>query len=207
MATLATRQSHRQDGEAWRGSSWSCYDTLGGGFFLVNASVLILYPSNSLQPSHTSTMENDAVSRLHDHPACTILHTDAVHHSRVLLSISTCHESVRCHHLHSARWSGCISLHWPRSDTLHPLHAGAATNRLITAKDHASVQINVAEVDENGKMISGKNVSYAFSGYVRSIGEADDSFNMLATQDGREWIARDDTKFINEQEANIILPS
>ncbi|KAK9894251.1 ribosomal protein S21e [Cystobasidium minutum MCA 4210] len=60
----------------------------------------------------------------------------------------------------------------------------AATSRLITAKDHSSVQINIAEVDEQGKMITGKNVSYAFSGYVRSIGEADDSLNMLATQDG-----------------------
>ena len=63
--------------------------------------------------------------------------------------------------------------------------AGAATSRLITAKDHSSVQINIAEVDEQGKMITGKNVSYAFSGYVRSIGEADDSLNMLATGDGR----------------------
>lgn len=66
------------------------------------------------------------------------------------------------------------------------LPTGAATNRLITAKDHSSVQINIAEVDEQGKMITGKNVSYAFSGYVRSIGEADDSLNMLATQDGRK---------------------
>jgi len=60
----------------------------------------------------------------------------------------------------------------------------AATNRLITAKDHASVQINIAEVDDNGRMINGKNVSYAFSGYVRQMGESDDSLNMLATNDG-----------------------
>lgn len=46
------------------------------------------------------------------------------------------------------------------------------------------MQINVAEVDESGKMIQGKNVTYAFSGFVRSMGESDDSLNMLATQDG-----------------------
>lgn len=59
----------------------------------------------------------------------------------------------------------------------------AATNRLITAKDHSSVQINIAEVDEEGKAIPGKNVTYALSGFVRREGEADDSLNRLATQD------------------------
>lgn len=52
----------------------------------------------------------------------------------------------------------------------------SATNRLITAKDHASVQINVAEVDESGKM-TGSNVTYAFCGGVRETGDADDSLN------------------------------
>lgn len=52
----------------------------------------------------------------------------------------------------------------------------SATNRLITAKDHASVQINVAEVDESGKM-TGANVTYAFFGGIRETGDADDSLN------------------------------
>jgi len=56
---------------------------------------------------------------------------------------------------------------------------------VITAKDHSSVQINVAEVDEEGKMIQGQNVTYALSGFVRREGEADDSINRLATKDGR----------------------
>lgn len=55
----------------------------------------------------------------------------------------------------------------------------SATNRLINAKDHASVQINVAEVDESGKM-TGANVTYAFFGGVRETGDADDSLNRLA---------------------------
>jgi len=69
---------------------------------------------------------------------------------------------------------------------MYSANTGAATNRLITAKDHASVQINIADVDEEGRMVRGKNTVYALSGYVRSLGEADDSLNMLATQDGRE---------------------
>ncbi|CAK9438774.1 40S ribosomal protein eS21 [Lodderomyces beijingensis] len=60
----------------------------------------------------------------------------------------------------------------------------SATNRIIKAKDHASVQISIARVDEDGRAIAGDNVVYALSGYVRGRGEADDSLNRLAQQDG-----------------------
>ncbi|CAO3673363.1 unnamed protein product [Umbelopsis vinacea] len=59
----------------------------------------------------------------------------------------------------------------------------SATNRLITAKDHASVQINVGEVDASGRY-TGSFTTYALSGFVRKESEADDSINRLATQDG-----------------------
>ncbi|KAH8926295.1 ribosomal protein S21e [Atractiella rhizophila] len=60
----------------------------------------------------------------------------------------------------------------------------AATNRLITCKDHASVQLNFAAVDEEGKAIPGQYITYALCGAVRGIGESDDSINRLATKDG-----------------------
>ncbi|SCV72129.1 BQ2448_4823 [Microbotryum intermedium] len=59
----------------------------------------------------------------------------------------------------------------------------SATNRLITAKDHASVQIAIAEVDDEGKM-TGSNVTYAFQGSLRETGDSDDALNRLATGDG-----------------------
>jgi len=59
----------------------------------------------------------------------------------------------------------------------------SATNRLIGSKDHASVQINIGGVDENGRY-TGSFTSYALSGYVRAQSEADDSINRLATKDG-----------------------
>ncbi|KAJ3299362.1 40S ribosomal protein S21 [Borealophlyctis nickersoniae] len=59
----------------------------------------------------------------------------------------------------------------------------SATGRLITAKDHASVQINIGDVDASGRLTGGYQ-TYALSGFVRSMGEADDSLNRLATQDG-----------------------
>ncbi|KAK8441632.1 40S ribosomal protein S21 [Candidozyma auris] len=60
----------------------------------------------------------------------------------------------------------------------------SASNRIIKAKDHASVQINIANVDEEGRAIPGDNVTYALSGYIRARGEGDDSINRLAQQDG-----------------------
>ncbi|KAI8138096.1 30S ribosomal protein S21e [Fennellomyces sp. T-0311] len=59
----------------------------------------------------------------------------------------------------------------------------SATNRIIAAKDHASVQINVGDVDAQGRLTGGYS-TYAFSGKVRHTAESDDSLNRLATEDG-----------------------
>ena len=59
----------------------------------------------------------------------------------------------------------------------------SATGRIIRAKDHASVQLSVGKVDENGRY-TGDNQAYAICGFVRAMGEADDSFNRLAQKDG-----------------------
>lgn len=40
------------------------------------------------------------------------------------------------------------------------------------------MQINVAEVDEAGKM-TGENVTYAFHGGLRETGDSDDALNRL----------------------------
>ncbi|CAL4931065.1 unnamed protein product [Urochloa decumbens] len=49
----------------------------------------------------------------------------------------------------------------------------SATNRIITAKDHASVQINIGHVDENG-LYDGRFTTFALSGFVRAqlVGQA-----------------------------------
>merc|ERR1712226_18699 len=59
----------------------------------------------------------------------------------------------------------------------------SASGKLIAAKDHASIQLNVAEVDEHGR-ITGSNVTYAICGNLRKMGESDDALNRLAAQDG-----------------------
>ncbi|GMM30949.1 ribosomal 40S subunit protein S21B [Martiniozyma asiatica (nom. inval.)] len=60
----------------------------------------------------------------------------------------------------------------------------SATNRIIKAKDHASVQIRIANVDEEGRIIPDSTTAYAICGDVRAKGESDDAVNRLAQQDG-----------------------
>ena len=60
----------------------------------------------------------------------------------------------------------------------------SATNRIIKAKDHGSVQISIAKVDENGRAVAGENHVYALCGFVRAMGESDDAVNRLTQRDG-----------------------
>ncbi|CXI39989.1 40S ribosomal protein S21, putative [Plasmodium berghei] len=54
----------------------------------------------------------------------------------------------------------------------------SATSRLIPAKEHGAVQINVGMVDKNG-VYTGENETFAISGYVRQRGESDACLNRL----------------------------
>ncbi|GMM44079.1 ribosomal 40S subunit protein S21B [Pichia kluyveri] len=60
----------------------------------------------------------------------------------------------------------------------------SATNRIIKAKDHASIQLVIANVNEEGRAIPDSNTTYAISGFIRQKGEADDQINRLAQNDG-----------------------
>ncbi|KAF4398983.1 hypothetical protein CsatB_002483 [Cannabis sativa] len=54
----------------------------------------------------------------------------------------------------------------------------SATNRLITSKDHASVQVNIGHLDENG-VYTGQFTTYALCGFVRAQGDADSAIDRL----------------------------
>jgi hypothetical protein len=59
------------------------------------------------------------------------------------------------------------------------------SDRLITSKDHASIQITIADVDpETGVALKSGGTTIALCGQVRSQGEADDSINRIATKAG-----------------------
>uniref|UniRef100_A0A8C5QT02 Small ribosomal subunit protein eS21 n=1 Tax=Leptobrachium leishanense TaxID=445787 RepID=A0A8C5QT02_9ANUR len=59
----------------------------------------------------------------------------------------------------------------------------SASNRIICAKDHASIQMNVAEVDKVTGRFNGQFKTYAICGTIRRMGESDDSILRLAKND------------------------
>uniref|UniRef100_A0A8C1NBB3 Small ribosomal subunit protein eS21 n=1 Tax=Cyprinus carpio TaxID=7962 RepID=A0A8C1NBB3_CYPCA len=59
----------------------------------------------------------------------------------------------------------------------------SASNRIIGAKDHASIQLNIAEVDKATGRFNGQFKTYAICGAIRRMGEADDSLLRLAKND------------------------
>merc|ERR1719283_345804 len=59
----------------------------------------------------------------------------------------------------------------------------SASNRIIGAGDHASIQINLAVVDEKTGRMTGENKTYAICGKIRGMGESDDSLIRLAKKE------------------------
>lgn len=96
--------------------------------------------------------------------------------------------------MHKSYWPICVVFMWVSAlDVVHFV-AGeivdmyiprkcSATNRLISAKDHSSIQINLGEVDETGRY-TGTSKVYAIAGTVRTRGESDDCINQLCDRDG-----------------------
>ena len=87
----------------------------------------------------------------------------------------------------------------------------SASNRIIYAKDHASIQMNIADVDEKTGMALPSSKTYAICGSIRRMvnwiprvtlehitnlfsltiqGESDDCINRLAKKDGvvAKWV-------------------
>ncbi|XP_053393964.1 40S ribosomal protein S21-like [Mercenaria mercenaria] len=60
----------------------------------------------------------------------------------------------------------------------------SASNRIIAAKDHASIQVNFADVDETTGRMTGTYKTYAICGAIRRMGESDDCLIRLAKRDG-----------------------
>eukprot|EP00808_Paulinella_micropora_P021279 g46651.t1 len=67
----------------------------------------------------------------------------------------------------------------------------SASNKLLKADDHASVQINIGKVDASG-WYQGEVTTVAFSGFVRRKAEADWNMNKLMAEQG---LMQDITKF------------
>lgn len=59
----------------------------------------------------------------------------------------------------------------------------SATNRLIAAKEHAAVQMNVGQIDTEGKYTS-EFYTFHLAGMIRQKGESDACLNRLLFEKG-----------------------
>eukprot|EP00871_Galdieria_phlegrea_P002681 jgi/Galph1/3413/GphlegSOOS_G2079.1 len=57
----------------------------------------------------------------------------------------------------------------------------AASNRIITARDYASVQISIAKVDAEGKF-TGETTTFGLSGFIRRKGLSDNAINRICQE-------------------------
>lgn len=60
----------------------------------------------------------------------------------------------------------------------------SASNRIIHAKDHASVQLSFVDVDPATGTMTETLKTYALCGDIRRMGECDDCIDRLAKKDG-----------------------
>ncbi|CAI9174431.1 unnamed protein product [Rangifer tarandus platyrhynchus] len=60
----------------------------------------------------------------------------------------------------------------------------SASNRIIGAKDHTSIQMNMAEADKVTGRFNGQFKTYTICGAIRRMSESDDSIFRLAKADG-----------------------
>jgi len=66
---------------------------------------------------------------------------------------------------------------------LYLLRKCSATNRLIPAKEHGAVQLNIGQVDEEGRY-TGEFFTFALVGFIRQRGESDSCLNRLLRDKG-----------------------
>jgi small subunit ribosomal protein S21e len=59
----------------------------------------------------------------------------------------------------------------------------SATNRLIGAKQHSAVQLNVGQVDHEGKY-TGEFYTFHLAGFIRNKGQSDACLNRLLYEKG-----------------------
>ncbi|XP_044586245.1 40S ribosomal protein S21 [Cotesia glomerata] len=69
-----------------------------------------------------------------------------------------------------------VDLYWPRKCS--------SSNRIIHAKDHASIQLTLADVDPITGRMTDTHKMYAICGSIRRMGESDDCIVRLAKKDG-----------------------
>ena len=61
------------------------------------------------------------------------------------------------------------------------------TDRLITPKDNASIQLNICDLNEDGTINLGKSSILTLCGFVRSVGEGDTAVDKILREKKLVW--------------------
>merc|ERR1711957_481771 len=88
------------------------------------------------------------------------------------------HHPVNCPLSVSSRKTAAMQNDEGKIVDLYLPRKGSATNRLIAAKEHGAVQLNVGQVDENG-VYTNDFYTFALAGFIRTRGESDSCLNRL----------------------------
>jgi len=78
---------------------------------------------------------------------------------------------------------GCIPAYNQHVDLYCPRKC-SASNRIIHAKDHASIQLTLVDVNPQTGVMTDTSKVYAICGEIRRMGESDDCIARLAKKDG-----------------------
>ncbi|OXU24713.1 hypothetical protein TSAR_004288 [Trichomalopsis sarcophagae] len=77
-----------------------------------------------------------------------------------------------------------LSIYAPSFPVLPRRTSSSASNRIIHAKDHASIQMALADVDPTTGRMTDTYKMYAICGAIRRMGESDDCIVRLGKKDG-----------------------
>merc|ERR1712150_89532 len=58
------------------------------------------------------------------------------------------------------------------------------TNRILHAKDKSSIQVNICDVDEEGRLIKNSNTTVVLSGFIRQKGLGAMALDKVLTEKG-----------------------
>lgn len=87
------------------------------------------------------------------------------------------HREKKCSHEENKR----LTTNMPLRFFISTICFSSATNRILTAKDHASVQINIGKVDADGRY-TGEYETVALCGFIRRKGLSDQAFYRLVKE-------------------------
>ena len=85
------------------------------------------------------------------------------------------------------KMKGCLNLENKLTDTYLPRKCDF-TDRVVTSKDHSSIQLSICDVNPDGTINLGKSSIATISGFVRSTGQGDAAIQKVLNEKKLIWL-------------------